>query len=359
MRCNPSYWLLGLIPIALLSWVAVQFEHEGIEADLGRRTQELLARSGLSWAVPIFSGRDSVLTGKASDDNEPGRALAKVRDTWGVRVVQGRTELLQIIEKFLWSASWRDGKLVLNGYVPSEDSRKLIVSAAGAAFPKAEIKDDMKLARGAPDRDQWHSGINFALKQLAQLKKGEAEIETLDLTIAGEAPTSPIYKSVKTTLATAMPAGVKLAAEKITPPVANPFVWGAKSAGNQLVMSGFVPTEKMREQLFNEAKGLFPKLALVDRTDVADGAPDGWANAAQAALAQLAQLKLGTADIKNRDMIFTGEAADEATAQAVEKALRLAVPQSFKLTRADQVSEIASPSAVELRHVDYGRWHGD
>ena len=332
MRCNPSYWLLGLIPIALLSWVAVQVEHESIEADLGRRTQESLARSGLNWPVPIFFGRDSVLTGKASDDNEPGRALAKVRDTWGVRVVQSRTEMLQSIDKYLWSANWRDGKLVLNGYVPNEDSRKLIVSAAGTTFPKAEIKDDMKLARGAPDRDQWHSGINFALKQLSQLKKGEAEIEVLDLTIAGEAPTSPIYKSVKTTLATAMPSGVKLAAEKITPPIANPFVWGAKSAGNQLLMSGFVPTEKLREQLFNEAKGLFPKLALVDRTDVADGAPDGWSKAAQAALAQLAQLKTGTADIKNREMVFTGEATDEATAQAVQKALRLGVPQAFKLT---------------------------
>ena len=41
MRCNPSYWLLGLIPIALLSWLAVQLEHEGIEAAIvGRAIYE-------------------------------------------------------------------------------------------------------------------------------------------------------------------------------------------------------------------------------------------------------------------------------------------------------------------------------
>ena len=99
MRCNPSFWLWGLPLIALLSWIVVQFEHEGIEADLGRRTQEALARKGFDWAVANYSGRDADLSGKAIDDSEPGRALAAVRDTWGVRVVNGRTELLPVIEK--------------------------------------------------------------------------------------------------------------------------------------------------------------------------------------------------------------------------------------------------------------------
>lgn len=331
MRCNPSYWLLGLIPIALLSWLAVQVEHEGIEADLGRRAQDSLARKGLDWAVPIFAGRDGALTGKAHDDIEPGRALGAIRDTWGVRVVRNDSQLLEQIERYLWSANWRDGKLVLGGYVPNEETRREIVSLATRDFPKAEIKDEMKLARGVPDRAPWMSGIAFGLKHLAQLKRGSAELESLDFSIAGEAPTPPVYKGVKTAMQT-MPGGVKLASEKITPPVANPFVWSAKNASNQLALGGYVPNEKIREQLFAQAKGLFPKAALVDRTEVADGAPDGWLKAAQAALVQLASLKSGTADLKARDMIFQGEAADEATAQAVQKALRLEVPQSFKLT---------------------------
>ena len=97
MRCNPSYWLLGLIPIALLSWLAVQLEHESIEADLGRRTQDALARKGLTWSVPMFAGRDGVLTGRSADDNEPARAIAAMRETWGVRVVDNRAELLEQI----------------------------------------------------------------------------------------------------------------------------------------------------------------------------------------------------------------------------------------------------------------------
>ena len=345
MRCNPSYWVWGLIPIALLSWLAVKVEHEGIEADLGRRTQESLARKGLQWAAPIFAGRDGVLTGKAADDNDPPRALAAIRDTWGVRIADNRAELLEHIERYLWSANWREGRVVLGGFVPSDDVRNEIKGLAAAAFPKAEIKDEMRLARGAPEREAWLTGINFGLKQLAQLKRGEVGLETLDLSIAGEAPTPPVYKSVKSELVAHMPGGVKLASEKITPPFAAPFLWSAKNAGTQLLMGGYVPDEKTREHLFGQAKALFPKLALVDRTEVAAGAPDGWPAAAQAALTHLASLKSGTADIKDRDMVFQGEAADEATAAAVRKALRLDVPQAFKLTEQIRFPKAERPAS--------------
>ncbi len=223
MRCNPSYWLLGLVPIAMLSWAAVQLEHEGIEADLGRRAQEVLQRAGLGWASANFSGRDGVVVGKASDDKEPARALSQVRDTWGVRVAQSRTELLELVDKFLWSATTRgDGRVVLSGYAPNEDAHRAVANMAASEFPNAEIIDESKLARGAPDRDAWLSGATFALKQLGQLKKGVAELDGLDLSVQGEAATPPAYRSVKTALAKSVPPGVKLALEKVTPPVINP-----------------------------------------------------------------------------------------------------------------------------------------
>ncbi len=348
MRCNPSYWLLGLIPMAILSWVAVQLEHEGIEADLGRRAQEALSRKGLDWAVPQFSGRDGVLTGKAIDDKDPPAALAGVRDTWGVRVVDQRAELLELADKYLWSATLRDGRVALSGYVPSQDVRANVITAAHSEFPKSEIIDEMKLARGSPDRDAWLSGIGFGLKQLAQLKRGNVDLEALNLSIAGEAATSPAYKSVKAALASAMPGAIKLASEKITPPLANPFVWSAKSQGNQLLMSGFVPTDKTREELFAFAKRLYPKLALVDRTDVADGAPDGFAKAAAASLSQLAALKTGTADLKGKDLTFIGEATDEPAANTVRNALKAEVPPAFKITEQIKYPKASGPYIMSI-----------
>lgn len=341
MRCNPSYWLWGLIPIAFLSWVAVQLEHEGIEADLGRRTQEALSRQGLDWAIPNFSGRDGVLTGKSADDSAPPRALVAIRNAWGVRVVNDQSQLLELVDKFLWSATARgDGKLVLAGYVPSEDARKIVLNAASSLFPKAQLIDEMQMARGAPDRDAWLTGATFALKQIAQLKKGSAELAALDLSVAGEAGTPQVYAGVRKALATAMPAGVKLASEKITLPVIDPFLWSAKSSGTQVAISGYAPSEAVRKAIDARAKKAFTKAA--DTSELAGGAPEGFEKTVGIALDQLALLKSGTADIKGRELTFTGEAEDEAGAAAVRKTLKSDVPQNFKITE-----QIRYPKAVQ------------
>lgn len=332
MRCNPSKWLLGLVPIAFLSWIAVQLEHDGIEADLGRRTQEALARSGMDWATPIFNGRDGVLTGKSADDTAPARALSTVRDGWGVRVALDRSEMLESVDKFYWSAVTRgDGRLVLSGFVPAEETRRAVITAAKREFAKAQIIDDMKLARGAPNRDAWLTGASFALVQIAQLKKGTAELDALNLSVVGEAATMPAYRGVRNALANQIPAGVRLAMEKITPPVINPYVWNATLKDGKVAIGGFVPSEQARKGIIAHARRVFPRADVADTAEMAGGAPDGWDKAAAIALSQLAALRSGTADIKGREFSFVGEAADEPTAATVRKALKSDVPQSYKL----------------------------
>lgn len=345
MRCNPSYWLLGLVPIAMLSWAAVQLEHEGIENDLGRRAQEILQRSGLGWASATFSGRDGIVTGKASEEKEPARALAQVRDTWGVRVAGSRAELLELVDKFTWSASTRgDGRVVLSGYAPNEDAHRAVHGIAASEFPKSEIVDEIRLARGAPDRDAWLSGAAFALKQLAQLKKGQAELDGLDLSVAGEAATAPAFTSVKTALAKSVPAGVKLAFEKVTPPYIVPYAWQAKAANGAVAMSGYAPSDDIRNTLAGVAKKAFAKSAPKDATEVGDGAPEGFGKAAAIALQQLAQLKSGIAEVRGKDLAFIGEAADEATAQAIRTALKTDVPANFRIN--DQIKYPKPESAT-------------
>ena len=54
MKCNPLRWLWGLLPVALLSWGAVQMMHADIEADLKARVEEQLKGSGFKWARTGF-----------------------------------------------------------------------------------------------------------------------------------------------------------------------------------------------------------------------------------------------------------------------------------------------------------------
>jgi outer membrane protein OmpA-like peptidoglycan-associated protein len=311
--------------------VTVLGEHDRIEADLRQRVGDALRSGGLAWAGSGFAGRDGTLTGRAIEDADPSRAAEIARKVWGVRVLDNRAELVEKVDTYVWSATRADDTLRLTGYVPNEETRKAVLAEVAGNFPKLALVDEMKLARGAPARDVWLGGIGFGLKQLAALRRGAVELNGTNLSVSGEAADFPSYKGIKKSLQK-MPQGVKLVSEKVTPPLVDPFVWSAKLAANQLALSGYVPSEKLREDLFAQVKKSFPKIAIVDRMEVADGAPEGWATSVVGALAGLAQLKEGTADISGRSVALAGVAADEAAAETARGVFRKDVPKAFKLS---------------------------
>jgi outer membrane protein OmpA-like peptidoglycan-associated protein len=98
MRCHPIRWLWGLIPIAMLSWIAVHLEADRIEHDLEQRAGSALRQAGHEWASVVFSGRDGVLVGTAPDRDEARRAVALVRNLWGVSRVEGRVRLAEEVK---------------------------------------------------------------------------------------------------------------------------------------------------------------------------------------------------------------------------------------------------------------------
>jgi len=333
MRCNPTRWLWGILPVAVWAWITVLGEHARIEADLKERAEGALRAAGSGWALTGFDGRDGLLTGRAEDDAEPPKAVEIARKVWGVRVVEGRTELIEKIENYMWSAALTDGRIRLSGYVPNEDMRKQVVALVGQSLPKLPADDQMRLGRGAPPKEVWLSGIGFGLKQLASLKRGTVELNNTALSVSGEAGDFPSYKGVKKALQS-LPKGVKLVSEKVTPPVVSPFTWAAKLGAGQLALSGYVPSEKLREDIFAQVKKSFPKLAIVDRMEIADGAPGAWAATAAASLAGLALLTEGSAEISGERAKLSGEAGDEQAANAARAAFRKDPGRGMTLTDA-------------------------
>ncbi len=93
MRCHPTRWLWGLIPIAMLSWLAVHVESDRIERDLEQRSSAALAVAGFDWASVAFSGRDGLLVGRPVSARERDDAAALVGNIWGVRTVETRVAM--------------------------------------------------------------------------------------------------------------------------------------------------------------------------------------------------------------------------------------------------------------------------
>lgn len=344
MRCNWQRWLWGLIPLVMVSWVAIHLERESIKQDLTERAKAALMASGSPWAGVDINGRDAVLTGRAIQDNEPPRAEETVRQVWGVREVENRAILPPKIEPFNWSARRRGNRIRLAGYVPDRATRQAVLGLTKAAMPGLEVVDRMHTARGVPAPDTWLAGLSFALKQLSLLRQGDARFDDLALTISGEAEDTAAFKAVNAALKSGLPRGTKLSSAQITGPAVSPYTWSAQFAGGQLVLGGHVPGgEKGRSDLLAAAKVAAPTVNIVDRMEPGEGAPQGWSNAAVVLMKELVRLDSGTADMKDAALSMGGIAADEAQAQSIRAALRASVPTAFTLVDQIKAREVKAP----------------
>jgi outer membrane protein OmpA-like peptidoglycan-associated protein len=344
MRCNWRRWLWGIIPLLVLSWVAVQAENNRLERDLAERARLALAQGGFSWALTEFKARDAVLMGRAPQEGEPGKAAATLAAVWGVRVVDNRAGLLDKAETYVWTANRRNNRIRLSGFAPSIDVRRAILGVTKASFPGFEIVDRTTLARGIPSSDVWLAGVSFALQQLTGIKRGDVRLEDLNLTVAGEAEDVGAYRAIKQALANSVPKGIKVTADRVTAPVASPYTWAAHSADGRLLLSGHVPNDAVRADLIAAAKAGLPGVTIVDQMALGEGAPQGWAAMAVAILREMGRLQGGGADMKDTALIISGVAADGATAEAIRATLRAAVPAAIKLNDQIRVKEQPPPA---------------
>lgn len=344
MRCNWRRWLWGIVPLLVLSWVAVQAEHGRLEKDLAERARLALVGGGFTWAQAEFKARDGLLMGRAPLEGEPGKAADALAAVWGVRVVDNKADLLDKAEKYVWIASRRNNRIRLSGYAPSIDTRQAILGVTKASFPGFEIVDRTTLARGSPSSDIWLAGVSFALKQLTAIKRGDVRLEDLSLTVTGQAEDVTAYRTIKQALANSVPKGINVTADRVAAPVASPYNWAAHSADGRLVLSGHVPNDAVRADLVAAAKEGLPRAVIVDQMQPGEGAPQGWAGMAVAILREMGRLEGGGADMKDAAIVVSGMAGDAATAEAIRATLRVAVPATIKLTDQIQVKEPPPPA---------------
>jgi len=339
MRCNWRRWLWGLIPLVGVSVAAVHLERGAIEKDLTVRARQALAAGGAYWADVNFSGRDVVLAGHATTENEPPEAEGVLRKLWGVRLVNNNAGLPPKVVPYLWHANRRGDRVRLYGHVPNRATRQIIIGMTNAALPGLEVVDRMRIARGVPPNDTWLAGLSFALKQLAALKKGEVRLEDLALTVSGEAENATEYRTVTAALKGGLPKGITLAGMQVAAPVVSPYMWSAQFAGGQLVLSGHVADDSAKAELLGAAAAAPAGTGVVDRLEMARGAPADFSGVAAALIRQLVKLQSGNAEMKDTAVTVGGVAADEAQAQAVREALRTSVPSSYRLTDQIRVRE--------------------
>jgi outer membrane protein OmpA-like peptidoglycan-associated protein len=343
MKCNWLRWLWGIIPVAILSWAAVQAERPRIEQELTEAATAQMLRSGASWAQVTLQGRDAVLSGKAWEEADTEAALDALRKQRGIRVVDNKTALVEKAETYVWSASRRSQRIRLSGFVPTAAMRRDILGVAKATFPGFEIVDRMALARGVPAADIWLGGISFGLTQLAGMRRGEVRLDNLTLSIVGEAEDQAALRAIRQA-ANNPPRGLKINLNQLGAPAISPYVWTAQVADGKFDLAGYFPDETMQAQLLAAARAVARDGAVADQMQRGSGAPADWSRATQVAVRALARLESGAAELRDATLLVSGVSADEAAAEAVRALLRAELPASIKLTEQIRLRE---PRKVE------------
>ncbi len=141
---------------------------------------------------------------------------------------------------------------------------------------------------------------------------------------------------MKTALATGLPPGISLKADRVEAPFASPYAWTARLADGQLDIRGAVMNEKVRDDLLTVARRAMPNAKLVDATQPARGEPEGWETVARVLLRELARLEEGSVEIRDQNVTVTGMAAKESTADDIHAKLKEGIPPAYRM--ADRIA---------------------
>lgn len=247
------------------------------------------------------------------------------------------------MEAFAWSVVF-DGKTAeFKGFVPSEIVRQDIANALRAAVPKVVIDDRTELASGVPDG--FGSAAVFSIYQLGHLDNAEIRVDGKTLSFKGNAKTVADYETVLAEIEARSNKhgnGVTIGSVDILPATVDPYVWRGERFGNEVVLSGYMPTPEARDEVVRAAKGLFAGVVVTDRLRVAYGDTKmDWIGAVEFALDQLALLTKGSVSLTGRKYDIVGEAASTNAYAALVEALKKTLPASMDLRRS-----AVSPAAI-------------
>ncbi|MCB1536866.1 MAG: OmpA family protein [Rhodoblastus sp.] len=235
------------------------------------------------------------------------------------------------ISPYVWSAAYDGKSAILEGYVPTEAVRAEIVAAARAAMPGREIVDRMQIGNGAAGG--FAGWAKAGLAALGKLVGGKANLSDATLSLTGDAGNDAGYAAALAALKQ-LPAGLALGKAEINPPVVAPYTWSAAFDGKTVTLEGYVPSEEARAAIIAAARAGATGASIVDRMQIARGAPRGFLDAAKAALGGFGRLASGKIGLSDLQLSVSGLTKAGQTADAVVAWLKGLAPGSFAL-RAD------------------------
>jgi OOP family OmpA-OmpF porin len=133
----------------------------------------------------------------------------------------------------------------------------------------------------------------------------------------------------------------------------SPYFWEAERQGDSVVLRGYAPTTRIREEIVQRARRAFNRGEVTDQMEIGPGAPEIslWADVAGDGLEQLALLSRGQVRLVDDQLVVIGDGDDGAVAQVrafYEPGLLAPYRARVDLTAAGQGLDIPELGGLDL-----------
>jgi len=196
-RLWPLFWAaLGAIVVVVL--IAMLGGHAaapvGIERGLKGKVEAALQAADVRNVSVEMDGQTVRLIGVAQNEEartdavEAALTAAGPGGPWAGGVARVDAEHLVIgspISPYSWRVSRRGDAVTMTGSVPTPRIKRRLLERAQSAFQGARVRDETRIAPGAPNAD-WESVAANAITQVAKLRSGEARLNDARLVVLGD-----------------------------------------------------------------------------------------------------------------------------------------------------------------------------
>jgi len=334
-----SKWWPGVIPLTVFWAIAAWTSTAPLEADLAARSAAALHDTVLDKTSIEVAGRDVTLAADAFSEDGRRNAVKSVEAVPGVRLVNDETHLVPEAKPFVWSAERDVVRVTIAGSAPLPASKAKLVESARGALKGVEVADQMKLARGAPDR--FEDAAELLLGQIGKLKEGKFTISDTGVSLSGMARELGDREAIAAAMKS-LPEGFKVAANDIRAP---PYVFQAYKdpVALTLTLSGDVPDDSVHAAIVAAAGRKFFSEKVVDNLKTSIGAPGGFAAAVVPALGALSRLSTGTLAVSDREVKLQGDALYDGAAAQIRAGLGKDFPQAWPFKAEISVKPAVAP----------------
>lgn len=334
--------IVSLAGLAATGWWTVYGAPDNaanLEATLRADAGAALKNGGHEWVVYEVDGQNLRLSGQSPSYDSAEDALAnfEISRLFGPYTsVTVDIASAPPITPYVWSATrLLDGKVALDGYVPSTIVLNEIVAEA-ETFAPGQVVSNLKIGSGEPLGD-WKEASLTALNQLSLMDEGEVRLVDSRLLVKGIATVPGAREGILEEMS-----GLEAPYTGVLD-VLGETVWSARHLNGELVLSGQMASETGRAELEALAEDNFDG-PVRNEVQLSGNDYGDWLATARSVLPHFAKFRSGIFGFAPNDagFILRGEATD-STIGYLNQDL---VESEFALTRditaiAPQLSEIA------------------